>query len=644
MKKANLKNIYEFIKEKNRNSREEMWIPTIWNEFGYKNIAEKSGEEIRVRTYDFYEKLMENIFENQMKDHNEKIDFTGSVIYSGMPRYTTAWDINKNGEISSGTFLRMLILLPLLKKMGVNILYLLPITEYSTLYMKGDIGAPFAMKDYFSLDKNLHDPILDEMDISLDEQFRALVEACHRFGIKMVLDFIPRVAARNSEIIKEHPDWVYWIKKEYEKDFMPPEIPGLDFFTECGYENIKKVYEAQSTKEHLKKFSYSPDIVNPQLWEKIKKKAELTGEELLLLVEKEMGITTPPAHSDWINDIQPVWTDITFLKLYMDASPAVREFLDKDQPPYVMFDTIKSNKFPGEEANTGLWNYFEKALRYNIEEFGVDGFRFDIGHTLPSGLLKNLFKTVKELKPEAILISEDLFNRNNEKAHSAGYNIMLGSGWLEMSRISKENLTNFINELPDLKLHIYAGAETHDTPRMVTRSGGLDMARMTGVMNHFLPNGVPFISTGYEVNEKQPINCGLADNTGGADISRAFFNKMTIDWVNKSGRDMIELLEKNNEVKQKHLEHIKEAKFLIEESPEDTIVYSYKKDNQSIMGCFNLSTKNEVEIDLKIIDGKIKSYKKIMDSRMKSKNAESEEITSLRLMPCHGVMMMGTIS
>ena len=67
------------------------------------------------------------------------------------------------------------------------------------------------------------------------------------------------------------------------------------------------------------------------------------------MIEKEFGITTPPAHSDWINDVQPIWTDITFWKLYMDNNPWASKYLSKDQPDYVMFDTIKTNKFPAKE-------------------------------------------------------------------------------------------------------------------------------------------------------------------------------------------------------------------------------------------------------------------------------------------------------
>ncbi|MFC6647738.1 hypothetical protein [Paenibacillus rhizoplanae] len=186
------------------------------------------------------------------------------------------------------------------------------------------------------------------------------------------------------------------------------------------------------------------------------------------------------------------------------------------------FDTIKCNDYPGEEPNWELWDVLEQAVRFNLEKYGIDGFRIDIGHVLPIPLLTRIFDTVKEMNPNALLISEDLFNRNHRKAANTGYNIMLGSGWNVMTEITKENLVSFLEELPELNIHVFACAETADTPRITSR-GGVGVARMIAVFNQFLPNAIPYVTTGYEMNEEQPLNCGLGDNTNGEEISRAFF-------------------------------------------------------------------------------------------------------------------------
>lgn len=122
----------------------------------------------------------------------ERTNLDDSAIYSSLIRYSTAWDYNHDGKIESGTFLRFFILLPLLKKMGINILYMLPVNQYSKLNLKGDIGSPYAVQSLFHLDENLHDSLLDDMEeFTIHDELSALVEACHLLDIKTVVDFIP---------------------------------------------------------------------------------------------------------------------------------------------------------------------------------------------------------------------------------------------------------------------------------------------------------------------------------------------------------------------------------------------------------------------------------------------------------------------
>ena len=77
-------------------------------------------------------------------------------------------DSDRSGELESkniyglketGTFVKTLALLPLLKKMGIDTLYLLPISQYSTKNKKGDLGSPYGVSNFFKLDPNLKDPM-----------------------------------------------------------------------------------------------------------------------------------------------------------------------------------------------------------------------------------------------------------------------------------------------------------------------------------------------------------------------------------------------------------------------------------------------------------------------------------------------------
>jgi|GEM_PF-100762 len=596
-----LDRIVGFLGDRKGQPAEPIWIPALWNTCGYGPVLDEKGAEVLVHPYDFCGQMFEHIFSlSKRYPFKEQTCFRDSVIYSSLVRYTTTWDYDHDGQLESGTLFRLILLLPLLKKIGVNILYLLPVTRYSKLNLKGDTGSPYAIQTFFDLDPHLHDRLLDGMnEFTLDDEMAALVEACHRVDVKVVIDFIPRVTARNADFIAEHPDWVYWMKLEAFDGFCPPKIPELGFFEECTPDKLETVYKSKETPVFLAKFSQPPNVVNPELWEKLKQRSAQTGEELLTLVEREMKITTSPAHSDWINDVQPIWTDITFLRLYKDFAPQVRPFLKPDQAPYVLFDTIKCNYYPGEEPNHELWGVLEQAIRFNLERYGIDGFRVDIGHTVPVPLLAKLFQIVKETRPGSILISEDLFNRNHAKAAKTGYDIMLGSGWNIMTDISKENLTSYLKELPDLSIHVFACAETADTPRITSR-GGVSLARMIGVFNNFLPNGIPYITTGFEVNEVQPLNCGLADNTNAADIPKAFFNTMKIDWTNSTR--MISLLRRLNEFKRSRSSLIKPQNFFVRDVAGDVVAYGYREGGDALLALFNLNQQSEVTVDLSSLD------------------------------------------
>ena len=571
--------------------KEYMVIPKLWNDNIGAPVEKTENGVQKVEKWSFYSKVISLILERKYEFNS----ISQSNIYCAMPRYTTAFDINGDGKIVQGTLFRMLILLPLLKNLRINVLYLLPITKYSTRNLKGDIGSPFAIKDFFKLDPNLHDDDLNGLKgLTLDDEFKLLVQACHQLGIKVVIDFIPRVTARNTDQILNHPDWFYWINKDDEKEFAPPTISGLDFFEECTERNLVSIYQSESTKKHLRKFTQSPDKLNLQLWNKIRKIAIDEGKEILDLIEEYFNITTPPAHSDWINDVQPVWTDITFWKLYMDNSPLVKDFINTDQPPYVMFDTIKANKFPGRVPNKGLWEMFREAISFYINTYDLDGFRFDIGHTLPPQLLQELFSITRSLKKHPIFISEDLFNRNHKAAAKTGYNVMLGSCWKEVSNITKESYEKFINELINLDLYAYACSETHDTPRIVTRAGGKDLARSLGLFNSFLPNGIPFFLTGYEVNEKLPLNCGLADDTNGAKLPKAFFNKLAINWTSEEASSMMNYLVDVMKFREENLEKIKPSNcHVIENEKRNLIIYGYKDE---MIFLFNNDKNNSVVV------------------------------------------------
>ncbi|WP_438496527.1 alpha-amylase [Paenibacillus sp. IHBB 3054] len=605
---------------------EPIWIPALWNECGYLTALDNKDGEILVDPAGFMVKHLQYLLELSSGYVNiDQTDLDNSVIYCSLLRYTSAWDYSHTGNIQSGTFLKFMILLPMLKKMNVNILYLLPVTQYSHLNLKGDIGSPYAVYSLFDLDENLHDSLLDGMEnLTIHDELATLVEACHLLDIKVVLDLIPRVSARDNVFLAEHPEWFYWIDLNVLPGFQPPKIAELEFFAECTPDKLETIYRSDETLVFLNQFRLPPNELDAALWSDLKRRALESGESILPMIEREMGITPAPAHSDWINDVQPIWTDVAFFRLYNDPSPLVRSYLPEGQPPYVLFDTIKCNVYPGEEPNGELWNTLIEAASFQLNTYNIDGFRMDIGHTLPVPLQESMFKVIKDIKPTAILISEDLFNRNHREAARTGYNVMLGSGWNIMTDIRVERLEEYLRELPELQIHVFACSETADTPRITSR-GGMELARLMTVFNYFLPNGIPYLTTGMEVYEEQPLNCGLGDNTGGADIPKAFFNTMTINWTNES--TLLPILEQLKQIKRQYSNLLKPTNFYLSDSQGDIMIYSYYLKDELFSVCFNLNPEKEQTLKTELIYPGSKKTNLLIESEQGGWNKPGSEET-----------------
>ena len=175
-----------------------MRVPALWNtiDFDYENAG---NGEIIVDGKAFFSAAIRYCLDESAIEHCAA---SGDAIYALLPRHFTAWD---HGEgLEGGTFLKAIALLPHIKRLGVNIVYLLPVFTPSGVYKKGSLGSPYAIKDYFSLDPSLHDPLLGSNSKDLLElQFAAYVEACHMLGMKVMVDFVFRTCARDNVLLRE---------------------------------------------------------------------------------------------------------------------------------------------------------------------------------------------------------------------------------------------------------------------------------------------------------------------------------------------------------------------------------------------------------------------------------------------------------
>ena len=82
---------------------------------------------------------------------------------------------------------------------GADVVWLMPIHPVGQLNRKGTLGSPYAARDFRSI----------EPSFGTGDDLRALVEAVHARGMKLILDFVPDHTAPDHPWVREHSDWYF---------------------------------------------------------------------------------------------------------------------------------------------------------------------------------------------------------------------------------------------------------------------------------------------------------------------------------------------------------------------------------------------------------------------------------------------------
>lgn len=80
---------------------------------------------------------------------------------------------------------------------GANVVWVMPVQPVGVLNHKGTLGSRYAIRDYMAIDSSY----------GTAGDFRALVDAAHARGLKVILDWVPDHTAWDHPWIQQHPDW-----------------------------------------------------------------------------------------------------------------------------------------------------------------------------------------------------------------------------------------------------------------------------------------------------------------------------------------------------------------------------------------------------------------------------------------------------
>ena len=135
----------------------------------------------------------------------------------------TIYEVNTRQFSREGTFRAVEKEIPRLKKMGVGIVWLMPIHPIGEKNRKGTLGSYYSVKDYLAVD-----PAYGTI-----EDLKSLVKSIHANNMHLIIDWVANHTAWDNKLAKEHPEYY---KKDSIGNFVPP-VPDWRDVIALNYEN-----------------------------------------------------------------------------------------------------------------------------------------------------------------------------------------------------------------------------------------------------------------------------------------------------------------------------------------------------------------------------------------------------------------------
>lgn len=241
--------------------------------------------------------------------------------------------------------------------------------------------------------------------------------------------------------------------------------------------------------------------------------------------------------------------------------------------------------------NDGVREYLWNNMTMFIKDYGADGFRCDVGDSVPLDFWREGKRRIKAINPDIILLNEGRDPEYVREVFDLNYFNNLGGHLSEM--LESKNITEYLAEkLKYLRKTGIMGKcinyiENHDTAsdtgeNRIERSLGHDKTSALIVLIYTWL-GIPLIFNGNEI----------ADSAEQCMFSNRFFGKRAgIDWSNllrKEGAERLELVKKLNSLRKTHSSFSSDETELLPSSENLAAAYIKSAGEERILVCLNFS-------------------------------------------------------
>ena len=109
------------------------------------------------------------------------------------------YSVYVRNHTEEGTFRALIPDLERIRSLGTDVIWLMPIHPIGEAKRKGTLGSPYANRDYRAVNP----------EYGTTEDFRALADAVHAAGMKLMIDVVYNHTSPDSVLWQEHPEWFY---------------------------------------------------------------------------------------------------------------------------------------------------------------------------------------------------------------------------------------------------------------------------------------------------------------------------------------------------------------------------------------------------------------------------------------------------
>ncbi len=190
-----------------------------------------------------------------------------AVLYEIFPRQYSA----------TGNFNGITADLDRLKKLGVNVLWLMPVHPIGELKRKGTYGSPYAATDYFAINP----------DYGTKDDLKRLVSESHKRGIRVIIDIVANHTAWDSVMMKTPS---YYTRNE--KGEMVSPVPDWSDVADLNYDDpALRKYMIDVFKYWIREFDldgFRCDVagfVPTAFWEEVRAEVDKIKKDTIWLAE-----------------------------------------------------------------------------------------------------------------------------------------------------------------------------------------------------------------------------------------------------------------------------------------------------------------------------------------------------------------------